>query len=43
MSEGTIEEPSHGEKSGTCAMYVSMAKQADARLLVTIPLKSQAK
>jgi hypothetical protein len=43
VSEGTIEEPSRESKSGTCALYVSMAKQADARLLVTIPLKSQAK
>jgi hypothetical protein len=43
VSEGTIEEPSRGGKSGTCALYVSMAKQGDARLLVTIPLKSQAK
>jgi hypothetical protein len=43
VSEGTIEEPSHENKNGTCALYVSMAKQADARLLVTIPLKSKAK
>jgi hypothetical protein len=43
VSEGTIEEPSHGEKSGTCALFVSMNKQSDARLLVTIPLKSAAK
>ncbi len=43
VSEGTIEEPPHGEKSGTCALFVSMSKQADARLMVTIPLKSKAK
>ncbi len=43
VSEGTIEEPSHGKTSGTCALYVSMNKQDNARLLVTIPLKSQAK
>jgi len=43
VSEGTIEEPSHGDKNGTCALFVSMTKQGDARLLVTIPLKSQAK
>jgi len=43
VSEGTIEEPSHENKNGTCALFVSMDKQADARLLVTIPLKSKAK
>jgi hypothetical protein len=43
VSEGTIEEPSHGKTNGTCALFVSMNKQDDARLLVTIPLKSQAK
>jgi hypothetical protein len=43
LSEGTIEEPSHGNKAGTTALFVSMDKQADARLLVTIPLKSAAK
>jgi len=43
VTEGTIEEPSHGNKTGTCALYVSMSKQDEARLLVTIPLKSQAK
>ncbi len=40
VSESTIEEPSHGKSSSTCALFVSMNKQDDARLLVTIPLKS---
>ena len=39
VSEGTIEEPPHGAKTGTCALFVSMTKQSDARLLVTIPLE----
>ena len=43
VSEGTIEEPSRGSKSGTTALFVSMDKQAEARLLVTIPLKSAKK
>lgn len=43
ITEGTIEEPSRGKSSGTCALYMSVDKQDDARLLVTIPLKSQAK
>ena len=43
VSEGTIEEPSQNGKDGTCALFVSMNKQDEARLLVTIPLKSSAK
>ena len=40
VSEGTFEETSPGNKDGTCALYITMSKQGQARLLVTIPLKS---
>jgi hypothetical protein len=43
VTDGTIEEPSRDKKGGTCALYVSMTKRDEARLLVTIPLKSLSK
>jgi hypothetical protein len=39
VKDGTFEEPS---SNGTAAMYISMTPSEQARLLVTIPLKSVA-
>ena len=41
VNEGTIEEPSQEKTEWDLHLYISMAKQTDASLLVTIPLKSR--